>query len=535
MSRPKNWILALAAASMLAASGATDWNAAGKRWWAHIEYLASDALEGRNVGSPGYEKAADYVAREFHRVGLKPGAGLLSYRQPVPFIQISLDEHRSGLRVVKDGHAEKVTLGDEAILGYSVDSAPHIEAPLVFAGYGLRISEENYDDLAGLPLKGAVVVFLTGGPAHIPGNLRSHYSSAEERWKPLREAGAVGWISIPNPASMDVPWARIAANRGQARMVLADAKLASTPGLQFSATWNPARTDLLFKGSGHSMDEILKAAAANQPLPRFVMIGRRVEADVLTAKSRVNSENLVGVRPGSDPLLKNEYIVVSAHLDHLGMGEPVNGDRIFNGAMDDASGVASLIEIARALKEGKRKIRRSVIFLAVTGEEKGLLGSRYFTNRPTVSGRIVADINMDMFLPLFPLKYLEVQGLGESSLGDDIRAVAEASGVEVQADKEPDRNRFIRSDQYSFIRRGVPALAFKFGFLPGTPEETTYRNWYSQRYHAVSDDLSQPVDKAAAAQFNALLASLVERVGNADRPPEWKPASFFKRFTRTGE
>jgi Zn-dependent M28 family amino/carboxypeptidase len=168
--------------------------------------------------------------------------------------------------------------------------------------------------------------------------------------------------------------------------------------------------------------------------------------------------------------------------------------------------------------------------LAVTGEEKGELGSEYFAGRSPVPGRVVADINMDMFLPLFPLKYLEVQGLGESTLGDDIRAVASATGVEVQADKEPDRNRFIRSDQYSFIRRGVPALAFKFGFLPGTPDETTYRNWYAQRYHAVSDDLSQPVDKAAAAQFDALLTSLVERVGNADRAPEWKPDSFFKRF-----
>lgn len=530
MSRMKALILALAAAvSTFAAFGGDDWNTAGKRWWAHIEYLASDALEGRNVGSPGFEKAAEYVAREFRHAGLKPGAGLASYRQPVPFIQISFDERHSGLRIVKDGHTENVTLGDEALLGFPIDSAPHIAAPLVFAGYGLRIPEENYDDLAGLPLKGAVVVFLTGGPAHIPGNLRSHYSSNEERWKPLREAGAVGVISIQNPASMDVPWARQAANRGQARMVLADAKLAATPGLQFSAGWNPAKTDALFAGTGHSLDEILKAAAANQPLPRFAT-GRRIEADVATNQSKVNSENLVGVRPGTDPALKNEYIVVSAHLDHLGVGEPVNADRIFNGAMDDASGIASLIEIARALRDQKSKSRRSVLFLAVTGEEKGLLGSRYFTNHPTVSGRIVADINMDMFLPLFPLKYLEVQGLGESTLGDDIRAVAGAAGVEVQADKEPDRNRFIRSDQYSFIRKGVPALAFKFGFLPGTPEETTYRNWYAQRYHAVSDDLSQPVDKPAAAQFDALLTSLVERVGNADRAPEWKPGSFFKRF-----
>ena len=525
----KRFSLALAAVSLFAAANATDWDSAGERWWAHVAFLASDDLAGRNVGSPGYEKAAQYVARQFHQAGLKPAGARFSYRQPVPFTEISFDESHSALRLVNAGHVEPVALGDEALLRFSGDSPPHVDAPLVFVGYGLRIPEENFDDLAGQPLKGSVAVFLTGGPAHIPGNLRSHYSSSGERWKALHEAGAIGWIPIPNPASMDIPWARQAANRGQARMVLADPELVTTPGLLFSATWNPAKTERLFAGTGHSFDEILKAASANQPLPHFAM-GRSVQADVVIHKTKVNSENLVGVLPGSDPLLKHEYVAVSAHLDHLGVGIPVNGDRIFNGAMDDASGVASLIEIAAKLKAEKAQIRRSVVFLAVTAEEKGLLGSDYFTHHPTVHGRIVADINMDMYLPLFPLKYLEVQGLGESTLGDDVRVVAESAGIQVQADKEPDRNRFIRSDQYSFVREGVPALAFKFGFLPRTQEERIYRDWYTKRYHAVSDDLSQPVDKAAAAQFNALLAQLIMRVGDADLAPTWKPDSFFKRF-----
>jgi Zn-dependent M28 family amino/carboxypeptidase len=230
--------------------------------------------------------------------------------------------------------------------------------------------------------------------------------------------------------------------------------------------------------------------------------------------------------------LKNEYVVVSAHLDHLGVGEKVNGDGIFNGAMDDASGVASLIEVARALQTGKVKTKRSIVFLAVTGEEKGELGSRYFAEYPTVSGRLVADINMDMYLPLFPLRYLEVQGLNESSLGDDIRAVASASKVEIQADKDPNANRFIRSDQYSFIKKGVPALAFKFGWIPGSPEEKIFRAWYRDRYHAVADDVTQPVDLAAAAQFNALLLALIERVADEPHAPQWKPESFFSRFAK---
>jgi Peptidase family M28 len=524
----KRLSLALAAASLLVAASPTKWDQAGQRWWAHIEYLASDELEGRNVGSPGFEKAAQYVTGEFERAGLAP-AGSKGYVQPVKFSQVSLDESKSSLSVTRAGKAQPVTLGDEALLGYSTESAPSLDAPLVFAGYGLSIPEESYDDLKNLPVQGAVVVFLTGGPSSISGNLRSHYSSGEERWKAMQRAGARGWISIPNPSSMDIPWSRQAANRSMAHMSLADRYLGAMPGLQFSATWNPDKTGVLFDGTGHTFAEILKAASANQPLPHFVL-NRSVLAKVATVQSQVDSKNIAGVRIGSDPELKDEYVVISAHLDHLGIGEAVNGDRIFNGAMDDASGIASLIEIARALRESKVQTKRSILFLAVTGEEKGLQGSRYFAKRPTVRGRIVADINMDMFLPLFPLKYLEVQGLAESTLGDDVRAVADAAGVQVQADKEPNRNRFIRSDQYSFIKQGIPSVAFKFGYLPGQPEEKIYRDWFATRYHAVGDDLNQPVDKAAAAQFDAILGSLAIRVANASEAPVWKTGSFFRRF-----
>jgi Zn-dependent M28 family amino/carboxypeptidase len=248
-------------------------------------------------------------------------------------------------------------------------------------------------------------------------------------------------------------------------------------------------------------------------------------------KWKVKSENLAGVVEGSDATLRKEYVVISAHLDHLGIGEPVNGDKIYNGAMDDASGIASLLEISRRIRESGAKPKRSILFLAVTGEEKGLLGSRYFAEHPTMEGKnIVADLNMDMYLPLFPLKYLEVQGLNESTLGEDIRAVCAEAGVQVQADKQPDHNRFIRSDQYSFIRKGVPALAFKFGWVPGTPEEKEFNDWYKERYHGPADDLSQPVDQAAAAQFNAILEKLAMRVADETERPQWNAESFFKRF-----
>jgi Zn-dependent M28 family amino/carboxypeptidase len=301
------------------------------------------------------------------------------------------------------------------------------------------------------------------------------------------------------------------------------------PPLQVSILFNPARAEMLFAGSGHTFAEILAALNADKRLPHFPLTVK-IHSRVGITRSEAKSENVVGILPGSDPALRNEYIVVSAHLDHLGIGEPVNGDRIYNGAMDDASGDASLIEIARAMKESGAKPKRSILFLSVTGEEKGELGSQYFAAHPTVSGPIIADINMDMYLPLFPLKYLEVQGLGESSLGDDVRVVAEQAGVKVQADKEPEHNRFIRSDQYSFIKMGIPSLAFKFGYIPGTPEEKIFKAWYTDRYHGPADDVNQPVDAAAAAQFNAILEKLVLRVADADQRPEWKQDSFFRRF-----
>jgi Zn-dependent M28 family amino/carboxypeptidase len=239
--------------------------------------------------------------------------------------------------------------------------------------------------------------------------------------------------------------------------------------------------------------------------------------------------------PGTDSKLKDEYVVYSAHLDHLGVGGAINGDSIYNGAMDDGSGIASILEIAHLIKEQKIKLKRSVLFLAVCGEEKGELGSRYFAGHPTIpSNNIVADLNMDMYLPLFPLKMLEVQGVNDSTLGEDIREAAKRVGVGVQADKEPDRNLFIRSDQYSFVQQGVPALAFKFGYEFGTPEEQIAKAWLRDRYHAPSDDLAQPVDKEGAALFNRILLDTGIHVANAPDRPHWLPTSFFKRFVKNG-
>lgn len=503
--------------------------AQGQRWWKHVEFLAADRLEGRNTGSAGHRIAADYVAAAFKDAGLKPVGR--DYLQPVPFVVRTLDESASRVEwLPAEGEPQPVAFGDEVLLSTRGEGGRTIEAEAVFAGYGLVVPEQGHDDLKGLDVRGKLVVYISGGPKTMPGNLKSHYSSAAERWKALKAAGAIGTVAIPNPKFMDVPWARQAANRLQPSMLLADPKLDDLAGIRAAMTLNPDKVDRFLAGSGHTFKDLLATIEADEPLPHFALPGRfRVRAAI--AQSAVESQNVVAQLEGSDAKLRSEYVVLSAHLDHLGIAPSGDGDRIFNGAMDNASGVGWLLETARRIKASGARPRRSLVFVAVTGEEKGQQGSKFFAANPGLgSGRMVADINMDMVLPLFPLRYLEVQGLGESTLGDDIRAVCEPLGVGVQFDKEPDRNRFIRSDQYSFIKRGVPALAFKFGWLPGTPEEAIYRAWYRDRYHAVADDLNQPVDLEGAGTFTRLLDGLLTRVANADRAPAWKAGSFFERF-----
>jgi len=237
--------------------------------------------------------------------------------------------------------------------------------------------------------------------------------------------------------------------------------------------------------------------------------------------------------PGSDPMLKNEYVVLSAHIDHVGIGAPVNGDRIYNGAMDNGSGSALLLDMAQSFQKDPAKLRRSVLFLLVTGEEKGLLGSKYFAAHPTVPMKsIVADINTDMYLPIVPLKVLTVHGLVESNLGDLTREAAQSVGAAVQSDPEPQHNVFIRSDQYNFIRHGVPSLMIDIGAYPGTPEMDVYHAWLKNRYHAPSDDVNQPIDLEAEAKYEEVIRRLLISVANDDRRPEWKANSFFKRYAQ---
>jgi len=500
----------------------------GTTWWNYVKVLASDDMEGRETGSPGLHKAQEYVVEQLKRAGLEP-VGSASYYQPVRFESRQIVEKASSLALVHNGQVEPLALGDDAILSTRVDLAPAVDAPLVFAGYGLTIPEMGHDDLSGLDLRDKVVVIFPGAPSEIPGALASHYQSAGERWKALRKAGAVGVITILNPAAMDIPWSRISANRAHPNMALKGAEFDETSGEKLAVVFNPEKAQKLFEGSGHTLQEMIDLVKERKPLPRFPLVPT-IRAKASVNKKTVDSANLVAELPGSDPKLKNQYVVLSAHLDHLGIGEPINGDRIYNGAMDNASGSAVLLDLIASLKSSN-KLKRSLLFVFVTGEEKGLLGSRYFTTHPTVKpGSMIANINIDMFLPIVPLKVLTVYGLAESDMGDMAREVAQSRGVQVQADPEPQRNAFIRSDQYNFIRHGVPALAMKVGFEQGSPQQAIFKNWLTQRYHAPSDDLDQPVDLAAAGKYEEIIHALMVRLADNASRPQWKPDSFFRRY-----
>jgi Zn-dependent M28 family amino/carboxypeptidase len=547
--------IAFFAASVLAVSGVLVWSqpgpaalsdeARGKIWWAHVQYLADPAMKGRLTGSDEYLKAAAYVVDQFKSFGLAPAGVDGGFYQPVKFDVQRVDASKSSMNLVTDGKATPLVLGEDAILGSRSAQVKEVNAPLVFIGYGLHLPESKYDDFKSteIPmaeLKGKVVVYINGGPAELPGALKS-FARTSPFAKALRDAGAVGTISIPTPKSMDFGWQRVASGASQAGMRLsvapdADAVAARHPALAdehralFSATFNPAQAEKLFVGTGHTFAEMLVLADAQKPLPHFAL-GKSVTATVVGETSHVVSPNIVGELKGSDSKLAGEYVLVSAHLDHLGVGAPINGKTVYSGAMDDASGVATVLETARIFSQAKTRPKRSMLFVIFTAEKKGLLGSRYFAGHPTVpESAIAADLNLDMFMPLFPLKKLHVQGLEQSTLGADAEKVGEAHHIVIAGDPEPDRNSFIRTDQYSFVQAGVPALAMKFGWTAGSPEYKMWRGWLAQRYHSTDDDLTQPVDLAAAAQFNDFFADLARTVADDPARPHYLDTSFFKRF-----
>jgi Zn-dependent M28 family amino/carboxypeptidase len=507
----------------------------GSSWWDYVKVLADDNMEGRQTGSEGLRKAEAYTVEQLQKSGLEP-AGENGFYQTVKFDQRQVDEKASSAGLARDGKTVPLVLGEDAYFSSNVDlPSAEVTAPLVFVGYGLNIPEKNVNDYSGLDLKGKVAVYISGSPESIPSALSAHSQTAMERGQSLRAAGAVGVIRILNPAAIDAPWSRVALNRTAPAMQLADPNMQDFAGIKVALTFNPAQAEKLFEGSGHTFAEIAALAKDRKESPRFTL-AVTLKANAAIESKLILSDNIIAKLPGSDPVLKNQYIALSAHIDHLGIGAPINGDSIYNGAMDNASGCALLLDIAAHLKAHPEKLRRSVLFVFVTAEEKGLLGSRYFAAHPTVDARsIVADINSDMFLPIVPLKTLMILGIDESTLGAQAVAAAKSVGVRPIPDPMPLRNIFIRSDQYSFVLQGVPSVMLSVWAQPGTPDDKVLENWLSSRYHAPSDDVNQPVDLQAAALFEEIVLRLLADTANANARPRWNDDSFFRRYAAAAD
>ncbi|MEO7042689.1 MAG: M28 family peptidase [Gemmatimonadaceae bacterium] len=501
--------------------GAQDTSAAAARWWHHVTVLADDSMQGRRVGTEDYLKAAHYVADQFAAIGLQPG-GTDGYYQSVKLAEARLVPE--GTSVLLSHGAQIDTL--HAVVSMKPSTVSEAHGQMVFVGYGLNLPGAH-DDLAGVDLRGKVAVYLNRMPDGLNATMFAHGRAS--RWRELQRLGAVAAIAVADPPKAGAARRPV---RPGGRPVMGLADDPADRGILVNVSGDSAGP--IFAGSGHTYADLLALSDAHQTLPTINLVPI-FSATLKIERTPVEAPNVVGILRGSDPVLSKQYVIVSAHLDHLGVGRPVDGDSIYNGAMDNASGIATLIETAREFHDRKVQPRRSVIFLAVTGEEEGELGSAYFALHPTVpAAGIVADLNTDMYLPIIPLTGVFVYGWDESDLGNDVLPVLKQLGLANLPDPEPEQVRFIRSDQYSFIQRGIPALAFKAGYTKGSPEMKVISEWLANRYHKPSDDLAQPVNLATAVKFDSMYFDIVRAI--ADRPtrPAWYKTSVFATIPRPG-
>ena len=354
------------------------------------------------------------------------------------------------------------------------------------------------------------------------GNRRTGLPSGAERTANARAGKARGILNVDDPYFTIEPsrWPSAYA-RAVATGDASATRQTRTPliVLRLSAEVFPS----LLEGTGHDAAAILKSGGHKEALPSFDIPARLRVRTRFTQRS-YSSPNILAVLPGNDPVLKNEYVVISAHLDGYGYGTPVQGDNLYNGALDDAAYVALLIQFADDLHWQHRSLRRSVLFCGFTGEEKGLLGASYFVAHPTVPAKqLVANINLDMLRPLFPLRILTALAIDETTLGNTARTVGASMGIELRPDAEPERGLLRRADHYPFLQAGIPAIGFLFGYDAGTDAERRFREWYTVRYHRPQDDVTQPLDFDAAAKFNQFFYKLTEAVANAQERPAFAP------------
>ncbi|MEY2882705.1 MAG: hypothetical protein RL490_429 [Pseudomonadota bacterium] len=496
---------------------------------AHVAFLSDDLLEGRGTGTRGYDIAARYVASQFAANGLKPAGKNGSWFQPVTLSEVSLAKGVNQVTITTKAGPVTYTPGGDAIVSPSQLATSSVaEGELVFAGYGIDAPKQGFNDYAGLDVRGKIVVVLGGIPKRAPDEVLAHLGTQKGQMAAAR--GAIGLITIGSLEGQKLrPWARSQQTASVPRMtwVAADGTpYVGAPAIRGSALLSPAAAEALFAGARTPLAKILAEADKQGGTPKGFALKASARIEAASATRKVESSEIIGMIPGSDPKLKDEYVVLMGHLDHLGIRPDRPGDNIYNGALDNAAGVAILIEVARAFAGDAVAPKRSLLFVVNTAEEKGLLGAESFANDPAVPiGQIVSVVDLDQPLLLYDFTDVIAFGGDHSTMGESIRAAVAKAGVALSPDPMPAETIFVRSDHYTFVKRGVPALLLATGFANGGKEG--WEHFLSTDYHQPSDDMKQPIHWNAGARYAEVNYLITREIADAPARPLWYNGDYF--------
>jgi Zn-dependent M28 family amino/carboxypeptidase len=510
-------------ASVLAAPAAAQ-EFTPERFRSHVEFLASDLMEGRDAGTRGYDLAASYVGSQFLGLGLTP-AGTEGWYQQVPFVEAQ----RTGTPKMTVGGKAFDPAKDVAVSASTLATAQELTASAVFAGYGLDAPGAGFDDYRGLDVRGKYVVVLSGFPKGTPSEVGAHLNSLKQRFAEQR--GALGVITVrtlQEQKRRGFDYYLKSATEPAIGWTRPDGTpFALAPKLRATATVDTPVAEALFAGAKTNLSDVLAAADREGGKPQGFALRPTVSIGNSSSHRRFSSPNVLGVLPGSDPALKDEYVLLMAHLDHEGTDPKLQGDQIYNGAMDNATGISTMLEVARAFVESGTRPKRSILFAAVTAEEDGLLGAEYLAKHPVVgAGKVVGVVNLDMPVLLYDFTDVIAFGSTHSTLGPMVERAASGVGVKLAADPLPQEGLFTRSDHYKFVREGVPSVFLMTGFGNGGDKQFT--DFLSIHYHKVTDDLKLPIDWKAGAKFARINYVIAKEIADASEAPKWNDDSFFK-------
>ena len=500
---------------------------------AHMRFLSDDLLEGRGTATRGHELAAKYIAAQFEAMGLEPAGANRTYYQPVPLRRVQVEATQTSMAIVHKQAEEKLAFGKDYVTPGNAnytDTGVHTKA--VFVGFGVSAPALGYDDYAGAEVRGKIVVMIPGAPPRFPSAERAHYSGIA-KWQEAAARGAVGVIVLwVGDAAAHFPFPRLVDHFKTPAYRSLDANGRpndSFPEFHGDAAVSGECARRFFEGAPKSLDQAIADSKASK-MQTFAL-PLEIAMHTVTRHAAASSPNVAALMRGADPNLREEFIVYTAHSDHMGIGPAVEGDAIYNGAVDNASGTAALIEVARAFTRLPQSPRRSILFVAVTGEEAGLIGSDYYARNPAVPPhKLVANINIDELPLLYDFNDIVAFGEEHSSLGKVVREAANRMHLEVSPDPMPDEVLFIRSDQYSFVRQGVPAIFIFAGSKARDPQidgKKMMLDWEEKRYHTPKDDMAQPLDFGSALRFTKLQFLIGYLAAQADQRPAWNVGDFF--------